>query len=158
MSNKKLVKYCQNCGKEQSYSNNSGFRRAIRNNATCVTCRNILNGKKHILETGYKGIPLFWFNSKKKWAEAKGREFSIDIEYIWRLYVKQNKVCALSGLPLDFDKQTENGMVSIDRIDNNKGYVKGNIQLLHKDVNYMKWTYEQSHFINLCKLIAKNKS
>jgi hypothetical protein len=158
MSDKKFVKYCQSCGREQVYSNNSCLRRALRNNSPCIPCRNIINGKKHLVETGYRDIPLYWFNAKKKSAEAKGREFTIDIEYIWRMYLKQKKVCALSGLPLDFNKQTENGIVSIDRIDNNKGYVKGNVQLLHKDVNYMKWTYEQEYFIHLCKLIINNKS
>lgn len=119
----------------------------------CKSCSNksrVYVGKK------YKQIPIAWFDEKKRKAEKKGRVFEFTIEYVWNIYLKQKKVCALSGLPLDFNKDTENGMVSIDRINNDKGYIKGNIQLLHKDVNFMKWTYDQKYFVNLCKLVAEN--
>jgi hypothetical protein len=43
---------------------------------------------------------------------------------------------------------------SLDRIDSTKGYIKGNIQWVHKDVNKMKWNWNQSNFINWCKLIT----
>jgi len=46
-------------------------------------------------------------------------------------------------------------MVSLDRIDNNKGYIKRNIQLVHKDVNFMKYVHVQKYFIKMCKLVAE---
>ena len=54
----------------------------------------------------------------------------------------------LTGLDLN-DKD-----YSLDRIDSNNGYVEGNVQWVHKDVNMMKKDYNQEYFINICKLIT----
>ena len=43
---------------------------------------------------------------------------------------------------------------SIDRIDSSIGYVIGNVQWVHKQVNFMKGTMEQKEFIKFCKLIS----
>lgn len=34
--------------------------------------------------------------------------------------------------------------------------IKGNVQWLHKDVNKMKWNFEQSYFIDICNRISDN--
>jgi hypothetical protein len=41
-------------------------------------------------------------------------------------------------------------------IDSSKGYIEGNIQWVHKDINNMKWDFTQEEFINYCKLVANN--
>ena len=157
VSNELLFKFCPRCGIKQTYTRLSKLKTSLSNNTCCKRCNVIIIGKKRIKDNSYKEIPYSWFLDKQRQAKVKGREFEIDIKYIWRIYLKQNKLCALSGLPLDFSKETDLGMVSIDRIKNEKGYIKRNIQLLHKDVNFMKWTYEQDYFINLCKLISNYK-
>lgn len=147
------IKFCQLCGREQQYTTGKDLNRAIKNNSICRSCNNktrALNLKK------YKEIPISWFDEKKRKAKKRGKFFEFDIEYIWQVYLRQNKKCALSGLPLDFNKDTDNAMVSVDRIDNNKGYIKRNIQLVHKDVNFMKYVYDQKYFIKMCKLVAEN--
>lgn len=146
-------KFCQSCGKKQYYTTKCELNRAIKINTLCISCHNKLakNSKGK-----YKEIPISWFEIKRKKALEKGREFGFDIKYLWTIYIKQDRKCALSGLPLDFDTDTDNGMVSIDRINNDKGYIKRNIQLLHKDVNYMKWTFTQKYFIDLCNLVTQN--
>jgi archaellum component FlaC len=73
--------------------------------------------------------------------------------------LKQNKLCALSGLPIKFaraNKRTSETSASLDRIDSTKNYVEGNVQWVHKEVNIMKNVYNQEHFIEMCKLIANN--
>lgn len=47
---------------------------------------------------------------------------------------------------------------SIDRIDSDVGYVLSNIQLVTKEINVMKSDMSHSHFIALCKLVAKKVS
>ena len=51
--------------------------------------------------------------------------------------------------------QHQKTTASLDRIDSNKGYVEGNVQWVHVDVNYMKLDYDQDYYINICRLIAK---
>ena len=42
---------------------------------------------------------------------------------------------------------------SIDRIDSSKGYERGNVQFVHKDINAMKWNLSLAKFMEYCKLI-----
>lgn len=148
---KPFKKYCQSCGGIQNYTTKSELNRATKKNTLCRSCHNKA-GKGH--KGKYREIPVSWFEEKRRRSVQRDKEWDITIEYIWTIYLKQGKVCALSGLPLDFDKGSDQGMVSIDRINNDKGYIKRNVQLLHKDVNFAKWTFPQKYFIKLCKLIA----
>ena len=68
-----------------------------------------------------------------------------------------NGKCALSGLEIQFGKHWKmmsDQTASLDRIDNTKGYITGNVQWVHKQVNFMKGTMEQTEFIEFCKLIS----
>jgi hypothetical protein len=89
---------------------------------------------------------------RRKWP------FELTIEDGWMLYEKQNRKCALSGQLIYFDSDTRSndGRASLDRIDSSKGYVMGNVQWVHRDINYMKQKYSQEHFVNLCKQVAEN--
>lgn len=44
-------------------------------------------------------------------------------------------------------------LLHLDRIDSSKGYIEGNVQWVHKDVNMMKQNYSQKYFIEMCKKI-----
>lgn len=108
---------------------------------------------------GYKEISGAYYCILKSNAGKKGLEFSISIEYIWSLFEKQNRKCALSGIDLCFRPScalSTNQTASLDRIDSSKGYVEGNVQWIHKDINWMKNDFKQEDFINYCKLIARN--
>lgn len=143
------------CGKEQPYTTKAELNRATKKNTICRKC----HAKIVKYKGEYKEIPITWFEEKKRRSIVRNKEWDITIEYVWKIYLRQNRCCALSGLPLDFNKDTSQAMVSIDRIKNDKGYVKRNIQLLHKDINFMKYVYEQKYFIEMCKLVAeKHKS
>ena len=45
----------------------------------------------------------------------------------------------------------------LDRIDNDKGYIIGNIQWVHKDINKMKWKFNINKFIQMCREVANYK-
>jgi len=136
-----------------------------------VNCYNFLNKTKSCYECsvvdkmgsknpnwkGIKEIPGSWIRKFQR-KDRKQKEFSITKEYVYDLWNKQNKKCALSNLPIDF-KNLENSRwlvcsASLDRIDSSKGYVEGNVQLVHKDINRMKNDFNQDYFIKICKLIA----
>ena len=81
-------------------------------------------------------------------------EISIDKEFAWELFVRQERRCALTGLALTIHNRFPHNTASLDRIDSSKGYLPDNVQWVHKDVNMMKRTYDQDYFIRLCKLVA----
>ena len=85
----------------------------------------------------------------------------IDKKYLWDLFLKQNRKCALSGISIHFaetvkkEGHNKGTSASLDRIDSSKGYIKSNIQWLHKDINKMKLAYSTSEFIKICKDIIR---
>jgi hypothetical protein len=119
-------------------------------------------GKTHHQWTGVGEMSGdFWDHHIKRSASGvKGKrgpiELSVTKEDVWNLFLKQNRKCALSGLDLSFPtvSKDKSWTASLDRIDSSKGYIEGNIQWVHKDINMMKRTYDNQHFINMCKLIA----
>jgi hypothetical protein len=126
----------------------------------CFKCGHNKIGKNHHSFTGYKEIPGSWFS---RYSKTKKREFTITIEQIYEMWIKQDKKCKLSGLDISFEnfnnKKTRHRYdlictASLDRIDSKKGYILDNIQLVHKDINMMKKEYDQKYFIGLCKLVT----
>lgn len=77
-------------------------------------------------------------------------------EDILELWEKQGRTCALSGLDIGWARVGRVHTISLDRIDNNRGYTLDNIQLVHKHVNFLKHTFPQVYFVNLCRMIAKH--
>lgn len=94
-------------------------------------------------------------------AKRCGYNFNINGNYLWSLFIKQNKKCALSGLDISFPpvwgaKSKTQITASLDRINSSKGYVKGNVQWVHKKINGMKMDMQDEEFIHLCKMVAKH--
>ena len=89
-------------------------------------------------------------------AKKAHREFDIDLDYVKRLWQRQQGLCKLSGLPMSIAIGSAELRVSLDRINNDKGYVKGNVQLLRSMVNNAKNRYSQTEFLKMCRAVAKN--
>jgi hypothetical protein len=133
-----------------------------------ITCsgRSLRNGKKincgdktkHISSTNYfKEIPIRFLKNIQKRARYDNLECNISMEYLWELFLKQNKKCALSDISLLFQNRTGDTLAnaSLDRIDSKIGYLKNNIQFVDKNINRMKQNFNQQDFINWCSLIYK---
>lgn len=153
---------CNNCGNSCYDADPSAIKRGYTKSCGCDKSRyNKTRGKNSKQFKGYEEISgKLWWAIKNR-ANHRGWELEIDIKYVWDLFVKQNRKCALSGLSLQFGPTTtriSETTASLDRIDSNKGYVKGNVQWVHKDINQMKSDFDENYFINTCIQIAKNKS
>jgi len=147
---KTYTKTCPNCGSLQSYGRKGHLEDAIKGNWKCRSCSNHDNNFKG----KYHSIPYTWFNMKQKGGLSRGYAWDLTIEYIWNMYEEQEGVCALSGIPIEWAEKGLTATASIDRVDNSEGYIVGNVQLVHKDVNFMKQQFDQEYFINICKQIA----
>ena len=110
--------------------------------------------------TVYKGLFSNSFVNKIKYrAKQIGIDYNLTYPYLHDLFLSQDKRCKLSGEELTFtngwatnDPQT----ASLDRIDSSKGYIKGNVQWVHKDVNFMKGVLTTYRFKELCTKIHEN--
>lgn len=90
-------------------------------------------------------------------AKRRGLPFAITIEYAWELFLKQNKRCALTGMPLSLSPSSMEigaSTASLDRIDSAKGYEIGNVQWVHVTLNFMKTSLSQSAFIEWCGRVS----
>jgi hypothetical protein len=81
-------------------------------------------------------------------------EVSIDIEYAWNLFLLQDRRCVLSGRTLIIESWP-NQTASLDRIDSTRGYVVGNVQWIHKDLQAMKMNFAQEEFVKICEEIVR---
>jgi len=121
----------------------------------CLKQKN-LNHKKGFYSNKWLGetlIPLTYINSVKRRAKQKNREYSLTEKYLYNLLIEQNFKCKLSGIELSID--LSNFTASIDRIDSNIGYIEGNIQWLHKDVNYIKYSLSEKELFYICQKIKQ---
>ncbi len=112
--------------------------------------------------TGYGSLSGCLWNKIKKSAEKRNINFDITIEQAWDLFIKQDKKCALSGVDLtmlaNHTKLAHLCNASLDRIDSSKGYIEGNVQWVHKDINFMKMNLPEEKFKEYCSLIHNNVS
>lgn len=99
---------------------------------------------------------VVYFQLKRN-AKIRKIFFNLSKEYLWDLFLKQNKKCALSGIDLFFPKNKlpSTGNASLDRIDSSKDYIEGNVQWVTKKINLMKQSFSQQKFIDICKLILE---
>lgn len=120
-------------------------------------------GSTHKQWTGCGELSGNYFGSIRRSASGgKGRaplEFNLTIEYLWDLFLQQNRTCALSGIPIGFARRYANTRAepqtaSLDRIDSGAGYVVGNVQWVHKDVNRMKSVFTQDRYLEICRMVA----
>jgi hypothetical protein len=122
-------------------------------------CKNHKSKSDSPCWTGYGDISGGMFSGIKLRAKKYNIIFNITIEYIWNLFLEQKKKCALSGIEITMpEKSGSRPTASLDRIDSSKGYIEGNVQWVHKDVNWMKNSFNQDYFIFICKQIANNNT
>lgn len=147
------------CGKTILLPSNS----LISRNTT--SCGDI---KIHPRNIGFCGeIPISHIHAIKNNAIKRRLEFCVSGEYLWELFIKQDRRCTISNRLLTFTSKTNPSLyrgettASLDRIDSSRGYIEGNVQWLHKDINKMKFAFSDEKFIDICKeiyLFNKNKA
>ena len=117
------------------------------------------SGKENILWRGCGDISGQHFTEIKCRSKKCGQEFSVTIEYLWDIFIKQDRKCALTGVEICFypDRWKRRGLIqtaSLDRIDSSKGYAPENVWWVHKDINKIKMEFSVEKFFELCKLVV----
>lgn len=118
-------------------------------------CLNQRKGNEHPSWKGFGEISAILWARIIKCGSSRDLQFTITPEYIWNLYLSQDRKCALSDLEIIIDTSVGGECTaSLDRIDSNGGYIEGNVQWVHKDVNRMKSDIDEKRFIQMCKAIS----
>lgn len=108
----------------------------------CFECRRSKN-------KSYGEILYTYWHSLQRGAKKRNIKFEIDIQYCWDLFLKQERKCKLSGVELEFGKQSLY-KASLDRINPNMGYIIGNVQWINRTINMCKGNLQNNDLIKIC--------
>ena len=94
-------------------------------------------------------------------SKDRNKEYDVDLEYLKDLWESQNGVCPFTNKKLlirtHANKDKKNPyQASIDRIDNTKGYIKGNIRFVSLMFNYARNNFSDNEVLEFCKNVAAN--
>lgn len=121
----------------------------------------IRNSKGEIQKQLIGDISGTYFTYLRRKARERNLVFSLSKEYLWNLFLSQNKKCALTKVDLYISNEIKNNNLvrknhtaSLDRIDNSIGYIEGNVQWVHKVVNKIRREFSIDDFIYWCTLVC----
>ena len=101
------------------------------------------------------------FNGSRRRADRMGLGFSITLNYLLQLWIEQRGRCVVTGRMMNFKEGSQRQKnafgCSIDRINNNQGYVRGNVRLLTHWANNAKSTWPDSVFEDMITEIVNNR-
>lgn len=104
-----------------------------------------------------KTIQVRVLNASER-AKRKGIPCTITKEFILDLWNKQNGLCAISKIPMTYEMDSWRiyTNVSIDQIEQGKGYTEDNVQLVCMAVNQLKSDWDMNTVKYICKMIINN--
>ena len=140
------------CGKSL-VTNTSSLTKGLTKSCGCL--------RKDISYRGFEDLSGSYINRIKKGATSRGLDYNVSDKYLWDLFVNQNKKCKLSGLSIelvtDYTNKHELNTASLDRIDNDKGYIADNVMWVHRDLNMMRRKHSVEYFISVCESVANHQ-
>lgn len=74
-------------------------------------------------------------SSARHRSRTKGISFDLDVDFILELILKQQALCAYSGVDLELTTPKSHWRISLERLDNNQGYVRENVALIAMEFN-----------------------
>jgi uncharacterized Zn finger protein len=146
---------CKICGVFFSKENRLIKKTIDRNGVHCCSrdC-----GKEYVVKKAIeKSNPFnhYLINIRKRKFSFNETQPIISAEYLETIWNKQKGLCAITNIEMHHAKQRtskELDQASVDRIDNNRGYIEGNVQFTTLGANYLRNTFDLD---DVLKFIAK---
>jgi len=177
----KITLTCDTCNKEFEKARNE-YNRRIRLGKDKFYCSLSCSGKspesvKNIV-SNRSGYPVWELNNPKKHDEyskfrpilkmlrdrikRKPRDFNLTLEYLKEIWDKQNGKCPFTNFDLELrtyknDSQLNIKSASLDRIDNSKGYVQGNVRFVSVMFNFARNKFSDEEVIEFAQAVIKNR-
>jgi len=115
-------------------------------------------GNIEFLKTGSLTDEFTPFRFHLRQAKKRNKICTLTLEELKSVWESQNGKCVYTGIILEAWNYKKNSnsfyTASLDRIDSNKGYIKGNIQFVSRNINLMKNNISHEETIKLCKIIS----
>ena len=158
-------KKCAKCKKFKYFKNFPYQKNKYLNLAAyCRPCE--LKRKKEKENRIQEKNPMIYirrhFRSYKSSAKKRGIKFNISKNELYKIFEKQKGHCALSGERMThiigkghMHKFPTN--ISLDRIDSNRGYVKGNVRFICTILNNLKYNLTSALFFKIIKKMYEHK-
>jgi hypothetical protein len=126
-----------------------------------ISVKKLLDSGEHLnnLKIGYdKSDKYTGLREHLRRAKYRTRNFNITLDDLLTQWNKQDGICPYTGVklihPIRIKNETLIYMASLDRIDSNIGYMKGNIQFISASANMAKNNMTHEQMIEFCKLIT----
>lgn len=106
---------------------------------------------------------LYWQGKMVKQLGSRKKQYvdnsdkRVTIEYVNYLYEKQKGKCYWLGIPLNTYKQGDLTYISMDRLDNTKGYTKGNVVLTTKFANLGRHVASKAEMLKFVREYFRKK-
>lgn len=147
-----MLKRCS-CCKENLDFDQFGNNRANRDGlqSECKSCRS---------QKDYGSFPARVIKGCRTRAAKLNLEFDLDIVFLNNLNTQQAGLCAVSGVPLNWNKVSRckgqqrvcpHDRVSVDRIDYRKGYTRSNVRLVTETINRMRGRLSDDELLEVCR-------
>lgn len=99
----------------------------------------------------------------RKRSSQKNLPFDISASFLKELYKSQEGLCYYSNIPISMVKKDESMLhdpfkMTLDRIEPEKGYVKGNVVWCAYCVNSMKQNMNLEDFFDVCIAVVKKQN
>ena len=154
-------------GKEYNKKYAIEHREEIYRNVKARHQRNPEKRKTYGNQRRMENIWLHLWQKAKVRAKRKDMEFSITKEEI-KVLIRTH--CPVLGIEFDLNDKTKMALMSLDRIDNSKGYISGNVEIISYKANSIKSNgsledfeklvsfYDNLNLINNREYLADKKS
>ena len=184
MDIKKTKIICTNCNKEHEVRQ-SDYNRKIKAGQTKFYCSLKCSGKADYknnpskleknkgnitLLKGYESNRLdqyspfkYHANKARSRSKTRGEKTDLDVQYLKEVWDKQDGTCPYTGIKMEISRTSQDEDIkktpikaSLDRIDPNIGYLKGNVEFVCYCVNVMKNDFTKDQMLNFIKQIKLN--
>lgn len=154
---------CTVCGSFKEKSEFYASNQKLNTYKLTYSCKECSKKKIHEYRNTESGFWVSMWNNLAGNAKNRGLEVNINKEDIKALWDNQKGLCAITSLPMEKVKVARatrsrflnQFRASVDRIDSEKGYVKGNIRMVCAYVNVMKSDQTDEQLKFWCEKILK---
>ena len=168
----KITLTCDTCNKEFEKARNE-YNRRIRLGKDKFYCSLSCSGKspenvKHIVSNG-SGHPADEYSKfrlilkmLRSRIKDRPRDFNLTLEYLKEIWDEQEGKCPFTGFDLElrtykYDSQLNIKSASLDRIDNSKGYVQGNVRFVSVMFNFARNKFSDEEVIEFAQAVIENR-